>query len=82
MIGNYSNSYFSDRSYENGDFILSRVTKCDLSYHGIDMTVKDFKDIVKKSRKYKVILTGGAGYTSHTKVYNFKNFKNLEKGVY
>lgn len=75
------NSYFSDRGYEYGDFVLSKVSQDDLRRHGIDMTVKDFKRVVEKSRKYKVILTGGGLNYRHTRVYNFKNFKNIQREV-
>ena len=78
---NYSNSFFSDRNWEYGDFVLSKVTKNDLRHHGIDMSVKDFKESVKKSNKYKVIFTGGCLNYRRTRVYNFKNFKNMQKGI-
>lgn len=72
----YSNSYFSDKNYKPGDFVLSNVNKDDLVHYQINMKVKDFKELVKKSNKYKVILTGGLLSYRRTKVYNYNDFKN------
>ncbi len=70
----YPNSYASDSGFRPGDFVISSVNAGILKKYGIDGTVKDFKDRVKKSRNYKVIVTGGAGYSCHTRVYNSKDF--------
>lgn len=70
----YSNSYYSDSNFKPGDFVLSSVNSADLVKYGIKGSVKDFKERVKKSKKYKVIETGGNGYRRHTFVYNFNDF--------
>ena len=68
-------SYVSHPSYRLGDFVLSYVSKKDLKRYGIDMSVKDFKECVRQSPKYKVIRTGSTNYQmKHTKVYNFYDF--------
>ena len=71
-----SNSYFSDEHYKYGDFVLSDIRKKHLCHFNINMSVKDFKELVKKSNKYKVILTGGNLNFRKTKVYNYYDFKN------
>lgn len=76
LLNDYSNSYFSDRNYKSGDFVLSEVSKKNLSFYKINMKVKDFKELVKKSGKYKVIFTGGGLRFRRTKVYNYNDFKN------
>lgn len=76
LLNDYSNSYFSDVNYRSGDFVLSDVSKKKLSYYKINMKVKDFKELVKKSGKYKTILTGGGLRFRRTKVYNYNDFKN------
>ena len=70
----YSNSYYSDSNFKPGDFVLSSVNSADLVKYGIKGSVKDFKAMVKQSKKYKVIETGGSGYRRHTFVYNFHDF--------
>jgi len=70
----YSNSYFSDDSYKSGDFVLSRVSKKDLENYGIKINLNDFKQKVKKSNRFKIILTGGGLHYRKTKVYNFNDF--------
>ena len=76
IFNNYTNSYFSDRNHETGDFVLSGVTKEKLLRYKINMKVKDFKEMVKKSNKYKIVKTGCARYNyRRTKVYNYNNFK-------
>lgn len=77
MFNRYSNSYFSDSGYRPGDFVLSGVNKENLNKYGIAMTVKEFKDLVGRSGKYKTVMTGGsaAGYR-HTQVYNYNDFRN------
>ena len=70
----YPNSYASDSRFCPGDFVISSVNAGMLKKYGIDSTVKDFKERVKKSCNYKVIITGGAGYSCHTRVYNFNDF--------
>lgn len=76
MFNKYSNSYFSDRNYRPGDFVLSGVNKNELKRYGIDMTVKAFKNFVCRSAKYKTIVTGGLGCSRHTRVYNYNDFRN------
>ena len=76
LLNNYSHSYFSDINYKSGDFVLSGVNKKDISRYKIDMKVKEFKELVKKSSKYKIILTGGCLRFRRTKVYNYNDFKN------
>ena len=77
MYTQFSNSYDSDDGYRNGDFVLSKVDKTQLRRFGIDMRVKDFKEKVVKSGKYKVVLTGSIfGDYRHTRVYNYYDFKN------
>jgi len=71
----YSNSYFSDCQYKSGDFVLSSVNSTQLKRYGINMKVQDFKSKVKRSQKYKIIITGGSyGRTRHTQVYNYYDF--------
>ena len=77
LCDKYSNSYFSDRSYKSGDFVLSNVSKEKLAQYKINMKVKDFKELVKKSNKFKTILTGGLLNYRRTKVYNYNDFKNI-----
>ena len=72
----YGNSYRSDSDYKSGDFVLSSVNSADLKKYGITGTVKDFKAKVKKSKNYKVIVTGGAGHSCHTRIYNYNDFVN------
>lgn len=76
LLNDFSNSYFSDRNYKSGDFVLSEVNKKSLSRYKINMKVKDFKELVRKSGKYKLILTGGGLRFRRTKVYNYNDFKN------
>lgn len=73
----YATSYKDYLSYEIGDFVLSDVTKADLQKFNIQMSVKAFKAMCKKIGIYKIVLTGGAGYTKRTRVYNY--YKILEK---
>ena len=75
LLNDYSNSYFSDRNYKNGDFVLSNVSKQKLAQYKIDMKVKDFKELVKRSNKFKTILTGGGLNYRRTRVYNYNDFK-------
>lgn len=75
LLNDYSNSHFSDRNYKSGDFVLSNVCKADLARFGIDMRVNDFKNIVKKSNKFKTVFTGGGLTYRRTKVYNYYDFK-------
>lgn len=77
MFNKYSNSYHSDSNYRSGDFVLSGVNKEKLNQYGIAMTVKEFKELVGHSGKYKTVMTGGAtaGYR-HTRVYNYNDFRN------
>lgn len=77
LLNDYSNSHFSDRYHKSGDFVLSGVTKNDLTRYGIKMKVKDFKNIVKKSNNFKIVLTGGGLNYRKTRVYNYNNFKNI-----
>ncbi len=70
----YSNSYRSDSNYRTGDFVLSSVNSADLKRYGITDSVENFKTMVKKSRNYKVIITGGHRYRRHTFVYNYRDF--------
>lgn len=78
VLNRYSNSYFSDEHYKYGDFVLSYVTKSDLDRFDIRMSVKDFKNQVKRSTNYRIILTGGVGTYRKTKVYNYFDFQNLK----
>ncbi len=71
----YANSYSTDSNFKPGDFVLSSVNSTMLKKYGIKESVKDFKARVKNSRNYKVIVTGGAGYSCHTRVYNYEDFK-------
>jgi len=75
IFNDYSNSHFSDRNYKYGDFILSKINKSDLSRFNIKMSVKEFKEYVKKSNKFKTILTGGGFNFRRTKVYNYYDFQ-------
>lgn len=79
ILNDYSNSVFSDMSYRSGDFCLSSVNKEELARYNIDIKVKDFKEIVKKSSNFKTILTGGRCSYRRTKVYNYNDFKYLAK---
>ena len=72
-----SNSYFSDVGYQSGDFVLSRISAQDLKRYNITMKLKDFKELVRKSNKYKIIITGGCLNYRRTRVYNFKDFKQV-----
>lgn len=72
-----SNSYFSDSGYKSGDFVLSKVSAEDLKRNNITMKLKDFKQLVKRSSKYKIIITGGCLNYRRTRVYNFKDFKQV-----
>lgn len=76
LFNDYSNSYFSDKDYKYGDFVLSDIKKKDLSRFDIKMSVKNFKELVKKSNNYKIVLTGGGLRFRKTKVYNYYDFKN------
>lgn len=77
MFNKYSNSYFSDCNYKNGDFILSNVKKADLKRYNINMSVKDFKAMCNKRGKYKVIRTGGVGSWRRTRVFNYNDYKGM-----
>ena len=78
IFDRYSNSHFSDEHNKYGDFVISSVSKNDLDRFNINMTVKDFKNKVKGSKNYKIVLTGGGGNYRKTKVYNYFDFKNLK----
>ena len=71
---NYCNSHYNDVDYRSGDFVLSSVNSSLLSKYNINMKVKDFKALVKKSNKFKIVITGGCQNFRKTKVYNFKDF--------
>lgn len=71
-----TNSYYSDNNYKPGDFVISNITKQELEHYNINLSVREFKQIVTKSKKYKTIWTGASSHLfKKTKVYNYNDFK-------
>lgn len=57
-------------------FKLSDVNSQFLKRHKIDSSVKDFKQLVKKSKPYTRVITGSYHYNvRHTALYRVSDFK-------
>lgn len=73
-----SNSYFDDKNYKHGDFVISTITKKELEKYNINLSVREFKALVLKSDKFKTIYTGASSHLfKKTKVYNYNDFRGI-----
>lgn len=73
-----SNSFFFDKNYKPGDFIISKITKKELEKYNINLSVREFKALVLKSSKFKTIYTGASSHVfKKTKVYNYNDFRGI-----
>ena len=75
----YGTSYNFDARVKSNHFILSNVNPNFLKRNEIPMSVKDFKEIVRKSKPAYIVVTGGNGHSKHTKVYDINQFKHYQK---
>lgn len=70
-----ASDYFASRNL----FILSDINAKFLKTHKINLTVAQFKKLVKLTDPLKYVYTGAYGYLRKTPVYSLNSFKeNLE----
>ena len=74
----YGSSYFSDNRIRSNHFILSNVNVSFLRRNKITMKLEDFKTLVRKTQPAFIVMTGGAGFSRHTKVYDINQFKKYQ----
>lgn len=71
-----------NHKWKSGDFIISEVDKKFLEQNKIDMTVKDFKELIRKLEPSWIGLAGGRGRLRKVNVYNIVGVKNFIKLQY
>lgn len=74
----YGARYYSDNRIRSNHFILSNVNVTFLRRNNITMKLEDFKTLVRKTKPVFIVMTGGAGFSRHTKVYDINQFKNYQ----
>ena len=71
-----SMSYKTSPEYSPGDFVLEDVDKTFLKQNGIQMTIAEFKTIVRKTPPFRTTISGNVFIFTHTtNVWNVRQFK-------
>ncbi|MCL2850942.1 MAG: hypothetical protein FWE01_01100 [Firmicutes bacterium] len=75
---NHIRCIYDDPRYTRNHFIKSEINAKFLKKHGIEMTIKDFKEMLKDKRADFIAKIGNlqiVGKFMHIKVYNINDFK-------
>lgn len=62
-------------------FSLSTIDRKKMAKNGLNMTIKQLRELARKSPPYTEILTGQSrdmGYRQKTKIYRYEDFKNMQ----
>ena len=79
-MNNFVLRYKADSRVTENHFVISEVNRGFLDHYGINDTVEDFKDKVRKSARYFIVMTGNSKRgVQQTRVYNIKDFMEVTK---
>lgn len=73
-MNKYSFSFRGDARVTERHFILSCINREFLDHYGIQDTIEDFKDKVRKSPHYFEVITGTLDKPQRTRVYCIDDF--------
>ena len=64
-------------------FSLSTINKDCMAAHGLNMTIKDLREMARKTSPYMMLITGEdyvSGHRRKTNIYRYEDFKGVKHG--